>query len=195
MSVTSATLLERLRDPRDADAWGRLNDLYAPLVRAWAVRLGVRGADADDLVQDVLAVVVRRFPEFVHPDRPGAFRGWLRAIAANCARAAWRDRRLNPVAPGGTDFGSYLARLEDPADDLSREWDREHDVHVTRRLLERIKSDFEPQTWDLFRGFVLEARPAEEVAAAYGTTPNAVYIAKSRVLARLREEAGGLLGS
>lgn len=194
MSVTSATLLARLRDARDDDAWSRLNDLYTPLIRSWAVRLGVRGSDADDLTQDVLAVVVRRFPEFVHPERPGAFRGWLRAIAANCAREAWRAKKVSPRAPGGTDFGSYLARLEDPADDLSREWDRQHDVYVTRRLLERIKADFEPKTWELFQGFVLEGRPAEQVAAAAGTTLNAVYIAKSRVLARLRDEAGGLLG-
>src|SRR4051812_23984095 len=131
MSVTSATLLHRLKDPRDSEAWSRLNDLYGPLIRTWALRLGVRGSDADDLVQDVLAVVVRRFPEFVHPDRPGAFRGWLRAIAANCAREAWGAKGVIPMAPGGSDFGSYLARLEDPADDLSREWDREHDVYVT----------------------------------------------------------------
>jgi RNA polymerase sigma-70 factor (ECF subfamily) len=194
MSATSATLLERLRDPRDADAWGRLNDLYAPLIRAWAERLNVRGADADDLVQDVLTVVVRRFPEFVHPEKPGAFRGWLRAIAVNCAREAWRSRRLTPRAPGGTDFGTYLARLEDPADELSREWDREHDLFVTRRLLDRIKPDFEPRTWQLFQEFAVDGRTADEVAAASRTTVNAVYIAKSRVLARLREEAGGLLG-
>lgn len=194
MSVTSATLLARLRDSHDQDAWNRLNDLYGPLIRSWAMRLGVRGSDADDLMQEVMTVVVRRFPEFVHPDRPGAFRGWLRAIAANCARDAWRAKRVAPKAPGGTDFGSYLARLEDPADDLSREWDREHDVYVTRRLLERIKVDFEAKTWELFQQFVLDGKPAEQVAAACGTSPNAVYIAKSRVLARLREEAGGLLG-
>jgi len=194
MAITSASLLHRLRDPRDSDAWGRLNDLYAPLIRAWAERLNVRGADADDLVQDVLTVVIRRFPEFVHPDRPGAFRGWLRAIAANCARDAWRDRRLTPQAPGGTEFGAYLARLEDPGDALSREWDRQHDVYVTRRLLERIRSDFEPGTWELFRRFVLQGESADAVAGACATTANAVYIAKSRVLARLRQEAGGLIG-
>ena len=194
MAITSASLLHRLRDPRDSDAWGRLNDLYAPLIRAWAEQLNVRGADADDLVQDVLTVVIRRFPEFVHPDRPGAFRGWLRAIAANCARDAWRDCRLTPQAPGGTEFGTYLARLEDPGDALSREWDRQHDVYVTRRLLERIRSDFEPGTWELFRRFVLQGESADAVAGSCATTANAVYIAKSRVLARLRQEAAGLVG-
>jgi RNA polymerase sigma-70 factor (ECF subfamily) len=194
MSVTSATLLERLKDVRDADAWSRLVELYAPLIRVWAERLNVRGADADDLVQEVMAVVVRRFPEFVHPEKPGAFRGWLRAIAANCARSVWKSRKVHPTAPGGTDFGSYLARLEDPADDFARAWEREHDLHVTRRLLDRIKGDFELRTWEMFARFVLDGLSAEEVAAETGTTPNAVYIAKSRVLSRLREEAGGLLG-
>jgi RNA polymerase sigma-70 factor (ECF subfamily) len=194
MSVTSATLLERLKDARDADAWNRLVALYAPLIRVWANQLSVRGADADDLVQEVMTVVVRRFPEFVHPEKPGAFRGWLRAIAANCARSLWKSRRVHPTAPGGTDFGSYLARLEDPADDFARAWEREHDLHITRKLLDRIRSDFEARTWDMFARFVLDGLSAEEVAEELGTTSNAVYIAKSRVLSRLRQEAGGLLG-
>ncbi len=194
MPVTSATLLGRLRNPHDSDAWARLVELYAPLVRGWAERLNVRGADADDLVQEVMAVVVRRFPEFVHPEKPGAFRGWLRAIAANCARTVWKSRKVNPVAPGGSDFGSYLAKLEDPTDDLARAWEREHDLHVTRKLLDRIKPDFEARTWELFGRFVIDGLSAEEVAAEVGVSANAVYIAKSRVLARLREEAGGLLG-
>jgi RNA polymerase sigma-70 factor (ECF subfamily) len=194
MSVTSATLLERLKDGRDADAWARLVELYTPLIRGWAERLNVRGADADDLVQEVMAVVVRRFPEFVHPEKPGAFRGWLRAIAANCARTMWRSRKVNPVVPGGTDFGGYLARLEDPTDDFAREWEREHDLHVTRKILDRIRPDFEELTWKMFTRFMRDEVPAEQVAAELGTSPNAVYIAKSRVMARLREEAGGLLG-
>jgi RNA polymerase sigma-70 factor (ECF subfamily) len=194
MAVTSATLIERLKDARDADAWVRLVGLYSPLIRAWADRLNVRGADADDLVQEVMAVVVRRFPEFVHPNKPGAFRGWLRAIAANCARTVWKGRRLNPTAPGGTDFHTYLARLEDPADDFARAWERDHDLHVTHKLLDRVRGDFEPRTWELFARFVLDGLSADEVAAEAGTTANAVYIAKSRILSRLREEAGGLLG-
>jgi RNA polymerase sigma-70 factor (ECF subfamily) len=106
----------------------------------------------------------------------------------------WKSRKVNPAAPGGTDFGSYLARLEDHTDDFARAWEREHDLHITRKLLDRIKCDFEARTWEMFARFVLDGLSAEEVAAETGTTPNAVYIAKSRVLSRLREEAGGLLG-
>jgi RNA polymerase sigma factor (sigma-70 family) len=192
VTETSPSLLFRLRDP-DGPAWGRLVDLYSPLIRRWLARAGVRPDDAEDLVQEVLAVVVRRFPTFEHNRRTGAFRAWLRAIAVNCARDSWKANRLT-VAQGGTDFGSYLAQLEDSDHPLAAAWDREHDLHVTRQLLETLQPEFEPRTWEMFRRFVLEEVPAAQVAAELGTTPNAVFIAKSRVLSRLREEADGLIG-
>jgi RNA polymerase sigma-70 factor (ECF subfamily) len=193
MASTSATLLERLKNRGDGLAWSRLVELYTPLVRSWLLRIGVTGSDADDLVQEVLAVVVRRFPEFRHNTRPGAFRSWLRAIAVNCARDLWKANRIRPAAVGGSDFGDYLANLEDPDHPHTRAWDRDHDVHVVCHLLQALKTQFEPKTWDLFRRFVLDEVPADQVAREYETTANAVFIAKSRVMARLREEAAGLI--
>jgi RNA polymerase sigma factor (sigma-70 family) len=192
MTATSASLLARARDA-DSGAWGRLVDLYTPLIRRWLTRVGVKPEDGEDLVQDVLAVVVRRFPDFQHNQRIGAFRAWLRAIAVNCARDFWRANRIRPAPVGGTDFGGYLAQLEDSAHPLAEAWDREHDVHVTRHLLDQLRPEFELKTWDMFRRFVLDGVPAAEVATELGTTPNAVFIAKSRVLARLRQEAEGLI--
>ena len=192
MTATSASLLARMHDS-DSEAWGRLVELYTPLIRRWLGQVGVRMNDGDDLVQDVLAVVVRRFPEFKHNQRTGAFRAWLRAIAVNCARDFWKSNRLRPSAPGGTDFGSYLGQLEDSTHPLAEAWDREHDVHVTRQLLEMLQPEFEGKTWEMFRRFVLDGVSAADVAAELGTTSNAVFIAKSRVLARLRQEADGLI--
>jgi RNA polymerase sigma-70 factor (ECF subfamily) len=85
-----------------------------------------------------------------------------------------------------------LEQLEDPNSALSQLWDREHDQHVTRRLLELIEPEFSATTWQAFRRVVLEGAKAAEVAAELGITANAVWIAKSRVLARLREELRGL---
>jgi RNA polymerase sigma-70 factor (ECF subfamily) len=192
MTSTSMSLLGRLHES-DGDAWGRLVELYTPLIRRWLGRVGVKMADNDDLVQDVLAVVVRRFPEFRHNQRTGAFRAWLRAIAVNCARDFWKANRLRPSVPGGSDFGSYLAQLEDSSHPLAEQWDREHDVHVTRQLLELLKPEFEGKTWEMFQRFVLDGKSAADVAKELGTSPNAVFIAKSRVLARLRQEADGLV--
>jgi RNA polymerase sigma-70 factor, ECF subfamily len=190
MSDTSASLLERLREqPADAD-WRRLVELYAPLIRGWLRRHGVTDADADDVGQEVLTVVVRRFPDFTHNRRRGAFRAWLRAITANCLRDFWRARRLRPAGP---DFAGLLDQLADDASEMSGQWDREHDLHVARRLLELIRGDFAPSTWEAFRRVALDGAAPAAVAADLGLTVNAVFIAKSRVLSRLRQEADGLL--
>jgi len=83
--------------------------------------------------------------------------------------------------------------MEDPASELSRRWDREHDEFVLQRLLDLIAPDFRPATWQAFRRLVIDGVPAEIVAAELGLTVNAVLIAKSRVLSHLRRNAEGLI--
>jgi len=141
----------------------------------------------------VLTVASRRLPDFQHNQRTGAFRAWLRAITVNCVRDFWKAKRIRPVAPGGSDFGSYLDQLSDSDHPLSQAWDREHDLYVTRRLLDMIKPQFESQTWKAFQRVALEDVPAQQVAEELGISLNAVFIAKSRVLSRLRELAAGLI--
>jgi RNA polymerase sigma factor (sigma-70 family) len=192
MPDTPVSLLERLRLRPDSVSWQRLVDLYTPLIHNWLRFYSLPRADSDDVVQEVLAVVIREMPEFRHDLRRGAFRRWLRRITVNRLRTFWRGRREQPAA-GGSDFEDVLNQLEDPESRLSHLWDREHDQHVARRLLELLESEFEPATWQAFRLLVLEGVPAAQVAAALGTSPNAVRIAKSRILSRLRQEIAGLL--
>jgi RNA polymerase sigma-70 factor (ECF subfamily) len=193
MSETSATLLGRLRAEPHSEEWERLVAIYTPLIRNWLRRAELKIVDGDDVVQDVMAVVVRRLPEFRHNGRTGAFRAWLRAITANCLRDHVRARRQVPKATGDSDFAMTLAQLEDPESALSRQWDEEHQVHVTRMLLEQLRPGFEAKTWSAFEEFAIKGRSAADVARELGTTPNAVFIAKSKILARLREEASDLL--
>jgi len=193
MADTPVSLLERLRLRPDADSWQRLVALYTPLIQDWLRRQGLRHADVDDLSQDVLGVLVRELPRFEHDGRPGAFRRWLRTVTVNRLRTFWRGRGRRPVAPGGSDFGQVLDQLEDPASGLSALWEREHDRHVLRRLLELLEPEFEPATWRAFRLLVLEGRSTAAVAAELGLSANAVRIAKSRVLSRLRRESSGLV--
>jgi RNA polymerase sigma-70 factor (ECF subfamily) len=193
MSETSHSLLERLRERPDGDDWRRLVDLYAPLLRAWMGRHGVQSADVDDLIQEVLTVLVRELPRFQHNQRPGAFRRWLRTILVHRLRDFWRDRQHRPQAVGGSDVLSQLDQLEDPESALSRLWDEEHDHSVVRRLLERIEGEVTPSTWQAFRRVALEGKDEATVAGELGLSVNAVFIAKSRVLQRLRREAAGLI--
>lgn len=193
MPDTPISLLERLRLRPDGASWRRLVDLYTPLIRDWLRHHGIKDADSDDLTQEVMQVLVRELPNFQHDLRQGAFRRWLRNVTVNRLRVFWRDRRLRPVTTGDNNFGHILDQLEDPNSRLSRLWDEEHDHHVARRLLELIEPEFEPMTWRAFRGLVLEGKRTAEVAAELGMTPNAVRIAKSRVLSRFRQEIDGIL--
>lgn len=187
MEMTHASLLERLRSPGDAQAWRRWLDLYTPLIRGWLGRHGLQPADVDDVSQQILAVVVRDLPEFHHNGRPGAFRSWLRALTVNRLREHWRAQRR---ADGGE---ALLDQLADPASDLSRQWDRDHDRHVLGRLCDLVAADFHPTTWQAFRLVALDGVAPDQAANQLGVTVNAVFIAKSRVLARLRQEGRELL--
>lgn len=193
MNHTSASLLDRLRLDSDPESWQRMVEIYTPLIHNWLSRHGLQEQDRNDIVQEVLTVVMRRLPDFEHNQRVGAFRAWLRTITVNCLRDFWKAQRIRPKATGDTDFLQIMNQMEDPESALSQLWDREHDLHVTQKLLELIKPQFAENTWLAFQGVTLEGRKADEVAAELQITINAVYIARSRVLAQLRQEAMGLL--
>lgn len=193
MVSTSLSLLDRLRTAPDDGAWERLVAVYRPWIVGWVVRRGLGDSDAEDLAQDILVVVLRELPFFRHNRRPGAFRAWLRAITAHRVQAFVRSRKYRPRPGGDGDPLGDLDQLHDPASEPSRLWDRDHDAHVVRRLLELIGPEFRDSTWRAFRAVMLEGESPAAAAARLGLSVNAVLLAKSRVLARLRQEGRGLI--
>jgi RNA polymerase sigma-70 factor (ECF subfamily) len=192
MIPTSISLLDRLKSARpDASDWSRLQGLYLPLIRSWLARVPGLEAEVDDLAQEILVVLVREIPTFQR-QREGSFRAWLRQVAVNRTRT-WRRQARRLPTTGLDPTTGFLDRLADPSDHLALEWDREHDRHVASKLLETVRPDFNPSTWEAFRRFALEGQPAARVAADLGLSENAVIQAKSRILKRLRQEAGELL--
>lgn len=191
MQLTSVSLLDRLRSQPTSVDWQRLVEVYEPFIRYW-LRDPALSDDRDDLIQDVMTVLVRELPRF-RRQRPGAFRNWLRTVTAHRVSQWWRSRRGKAQAAGGSAAIRALAELEDPASDSSRLWDAEHDRHVARRLLELLEPEFTPPTWRAFQRQALDGATAARTAEELGLTVNAVLIAKSRVLQRLRAEAAGLL--
>jgi RNA polymerase sigma-70 factor, ECF subfamily len=191
-SPTSKSLLTKARDCSDQVAWRRLIELYEPLVQRWVRPHVAQRADAADVVQEVMTTLVRELPRFDHNQRRGAFRAWLRTITVHRLRAYWEKRDAQP-ASASTEPREALARLADPASALSTSWDDEHDRHVTQTLLKSIRLEFQPATWRAFERQVRDGQPAALVAGELGLSVNAVLIAKSRVLKRLREKAIGLV--
>lgn len=192
---TSHSLLIRVKDHDDSEAWRALWNLYEPLIRRWSLHGLRQEADADDLVQEVMRALIRELPRFQHNGRTGAFRHWLKQIVINRLREHWRDHQARPEQSVESDCLTRLAELEDPHSSLSQIWNREHDQHVLHQVLDAIRNEFQPKTWSAFELTAQEGRPVSEVATQLEMTPAAVLMAKSRVLKRLRNYAGDLLDS
>jgi RNA polymerase sigma-70 factor (ECF subfamily) len=185
MTTTHGSLLEQLRRPGEQAAWERFVQLYTPLLQMWARRLGLAEADAADLVQDVLTVLVEKLPAFRY-DPAKRFRGWLWTIFIHKARDRHRAlpwESLDP--PERAD-----ATVSDPAEELA---EREYRGYLVRRALELIQAEFQPTTWQAFWQCITTEQSAAEVATYLGLSVDAVYQAKSRVLRRLRQDLDGLL--
>jgi RNA polymerase sigma-70 factor (ECF subfamily) len=184
---TPLSLLDRLLSHDDDEAWQQFSDLYEPLIRRWVGRLVSRPDSVDDITQEVLKALVEGLPGFRHNLRKGAFRAWLRSITIHRVRRHWRDQ--HPTVKQL----SEARDLEDPRSELSRLWDSEHDRHVVRSLLEKVRPEFDDTTWEIFRRLVFGGSSPREIAADRGCSLNVIYMAKSLVLKRLRLEAKGLI--
>lgn len=188
MQSTSVSLLKRVKNREDREAWSRLVDLYAPLVYTWGRRAGLDDSDASDLTQEVLTVLAQQLPEFEY-DSSQSFRGWLKTITTNRAKNFHRAAASRPA------FGddSAIRREADPAADIRLFERNEYASYVVKQLLATVRHEFRDDVWEAFRLQVFEDRSAEDIAKALGMTRNSVYLAKSRVLLRLREVAERLL--
>lgn len=187
MNTTSVTLLERLRQPAEEEAWARFVQLYTPLIYHWARRAGLQDPDAADLVQDVFVVLVQKMPDFEY-DQHKSFRSWLRTVTLN----KWRDRQRRGAAHQGS--GNHVALTELPCPEPDEVFGyAEYRQRLLARALQVLQPQFQPKTWTAFWEHGMQGRPAAAVAAELGMTTGAIYAAKFRVLSHLRETLDGLL--
>ncbi len=193
MTATPMSLLDKLRQSDEPEQWQRLTTLYTPLIHRWLSRYQLQQADIDDLVQEVLLYVAGHIPHFQHNGRSGAFRCWLRTILTYRLRKLWKAGGRNPAVNGGSKFLEQIRELEDPASGISQIWNREHDQHVAQALMKMIRQRFADSTWQAFCRTVLDGANTKQVAEELAMTPNAVCVAKSRVMRELRQEGEGLL--
>ncbi len=187
---TRPTLVLRLRNPADQEAWGTFVEIYAPVVLAYAKRCGLQEADAADLVQEVLRSVYASSERFSYDPKKGSFRGWVFTIARNRIKN-FQQRRTE--ATGGTVVREMMASQPDRLDDEER-WEREHQTRLFAWAVERVKPDFRQGTWDAFWGVAVDNESVDDVATRLGMSVGAVYVAKSRVVARIRAEIQGIEG-
>ncbi len=175
-----------MRQSDDNEAWDRFVRIYTPLLIEWAQGIGLAANDVDDLVQDVLTVLLRELPNFEY-DSDKSFRAWLRTIATNRGRDFLRRRNRGARA---VEAGILDNQSPDNHDSFA---EAEYAQHIVGRALELMQAEFAESTWRACWECVFNDRAAADVADQLGITVNAVYVAKSRVLRRLRQELKGLL--
>ena len=180
---TRPSLLIRLRDRGDAEAWRTFVTIYAPLVNRFARRQGLQDADAADLTQDVLGEISRAIRSFEYDPARGRFRDWLLLITR---RRLFRFGERNARYEEKVLDERALAGLED--DRVVAEWNDAFHARVLKVALERIQPLFHPHTWRAFECVWIENRSASDTAEALSLGIDAVYTAKSRILKRLSEE-------
>lgn len=189
---TSLSLINRVR-ARDPEAWARFATLYGPLVYHWCRRSRLQAADAADVVQEVLGGVASHIDGFDHGAPGATFRGWLWTITRNKICDHFRRREGRPSAEGGTTAYQRLQQTPQIPEPPSETSPQDDEGILRQGLLEMVRAEFEEQTWRAFWRVTVDEQSAADVADELGTTIDAVYQAKSRVLRRLRQQSEGLL--
>lgn len=182
---TRASLLMQLRNRGDSIAWSHFARLYTPLLDYWVAQLGFNEPDRSDLVQEVFVVLLGKVSSFQY-DSNQSFRGWLRTITINKCRDFLRRTQRKPEP-------KLLEKIEKAIeDDTQLLTQEEYRRSISRQALQLMKLHFSESTWRACWEHVAQGRPAREVAEELGITENAVYLARGRVLTRLRKELDGL---
>lgn len=185
--VTNETLIARVRDPQDREAWSEFVSIYRPLIYRIGRRYGLQDVDAQNLVQDVLQKVTRQVERWVSGKPSGGLRRWLATVARNAAIDA--IRRVRPdAARGGTSIHEQLNELSERPSSSAEELQQELDRQAFRRAAARIRDEFTDATWLSFWQTMVEGQSCSEVAEATGKTLGSIYTARSRVMQRLKDE-------
>jgi RNA polymerase sigma-70 factor (ECF subfamily) len=188
--TTHPSLLVRICNRQDHDAWMQFVKLYAPPIFRFLKRHGLQDADAADLAQEVFAAVALWIERLKYDRQRGKFRGWLFALTRHKLSNFIHRAQLPDKATGDAEVRRRLESQPAPQPEMleDRVWDEEYEMCLLQWAAEKVRVDFRGQTWEAFWQTRVEGRSIEEVAIELGLTHGAVYIARCRVLKRLREE-------
>lgn len=185
--VTRPSLLVRIRDVADAEAWSRFVEVYGPLIYGFARKQGLQDADAADLVQNVLRSVSTAIGRLDYDARLGSFRGWLFTIARNHLHD-FHARRPLAVGTGDSGVQQLLTAQPQAESNDEAEWNAEYRRRTFAWAAEQVRRDVHETTWLAFWKTAVEGAGAKETATELGMSVAAVYLAKSRVMARIKEQ-------
>ncbi|MDA8744217.1 sigma-70 family RNA polymerase sigma factor [Rubripirellula amarantea] len=190
---TRATLVLRLRDRTDSDAWNDFAHDYGPMLYRFVRSRGLQDADASDLVQEDMRSVGMAIDRLDYAKEKGGFRAWLFTITRNKLSSFFQKRQR--IGPTGNDTAQLelLQQASDGRNELEEEWEVEFQRQLAARAMESLKPTIEPKTWAAFELTAIQGLPADIAGEQIGLSKGAVYVARSRVTAKLRAEIERLM--
>lgn len=183
---TRPSLLLRLRNPQDEQAWREFLEIYEPLIERLARRRGLQHADARELVQDVLVAVSGAIDRWDPDTSKGSFRGWLSTTTRNLMINLLKREGRQPSGMGNSDFQKLMDLQPDAGGEDSAFFDLEYRRRLFQVAADQVQTQFEESTWRAFWLSSVEQRPLIEVCEELELSRGAVYVARSRVMAKLR---------
>lgn len=184
---TRATLLLRLRDGTDFEAWSQFLSDYGPMLYRFVRSRGLQDADASDLVQDVMRSVGMAIGRLDYAKEKGGFRAWLFTITRNKLSTYFEKR--NRIGPTANDTAQFeMLNQAAGNNELEQQWELEHQRQLAAVAMDELKPTIEAKTWSAFELTAIQEQSAEAVAKQLGMSKGAVYVARSRVTAKLRDK-------
>lgn len=191
--TTRATLLLRIRDHEDQESWKQFVDIYAPILMDYASRKGMQHQDASDVVQEVMQAVANSIEQFQYDPSQGRFRGWLHTLTRNQI-INHQKRNARHQAAGDTAVQQLLSNQPDSTSDDDNDWNGSFHQQLMQYAMEELQKEFPHDLWQAFYQTAVEGKKPREVAQSLRMTTGHVYVAKSRILTKIRvfvRELGG----
>jgi RNA polymerase sigma-70 factor, ECF subfamily len=195
LNLTRISLLQRIASQSDSDGWNEFDLIYRPFIAAQIRDFRGLHSLADDVVQNVMIIVHDEIGRFQR-QRDGSFRRWLRNVTMNQIRNALRQERRKPKSMEDVELlvEQRLGEWSDPASIASKRWDAQHDQRIYEHAISVVRSQVESVTWNCFDQYVLKDQEPGVVAKRLDVPTHTVYLAKSRITRRLREEISRIVG-
>jgi RNA polymerase sigma factor (sigma-70 family) len=196
---TRQTLLLRIREPADARAWREFTELYLPLLKHFIFLSGVSANDVDDVGQEVMRTVAKAIRSFQYEPERGTFRSWLFIVTRSRVAKHFKKLARTPSAKAGASL-LEIERIRDGTEEQqAEEWEKAYRQRMFEWAAPQVRQQVKENTWRAFWMTAVEGRRTEEVATLLEMTLGGVYVARSRVIAKLRariqevagEKAGG----
>ena len=181
--TTRPSLLMRIRDPGDQDAWREFDNRYGELILRYSISLGLQYSDAEDVRQGVMMSLAHALPGFRYCRARGRFRGYLRQVIRN---AVFRHQRRLDGRPGALHVDGPLANVQDGCNSADDEWEKEWTRHHYRLAMRALRETYPVRSVQIF-DLLLKGWSVAALATEFRMSSQAVHKVKQRIRDRLKE--------